>query len=110
MTEITNPVLSARVEKTLHERIDALSEKTGVSRAEVINRALAIGLSDQEKFVKQVQGTFSGPLMELAMNKKFLDVMLALSGDEADPIQVQVVKNVRESTRRRTVRGTPAVP
>jgi hypothetical protein len=109
MSERKNPVLSARVDKGLQERIDALSEKTGVSRADVINRALAIGLSDQEQFVKQLQGTFRGPLLELAMNKKFLDVMLALVGDEADPIQVQVVKNVRESTRRRTVGGTPAV-
>ncbi len=95
MSEKVKPVLSARVDQRLIDRIDKLVGQTGVSRADVIERALGVGLADQEQFVKELQGIVRGPMMELVMNPKFLNVIFALTGNELDQNQITAIRNVR---------------
>ena len=104
MAERHKPVMSSRVEQQLIDRIDALVERTGVSRADVIERALGVGLKDQEDFVEELEGTVSGPLMALLMNEKFLNVVYALTGGELDRNQVKAAREVR-AKKRRSVKG-----
>lgn len=99
MSDKTKPVLSARVDQKLIDRIDALVERTEVSRAEVIERALAVGLKEQEQFLAGFEGTFTGPLLSLLFNEKFLNVVYALTGDEIDPNQLKAVKALRKKVK-----------
>lgn len=101
----TKPVLSVRIDQEIIDRIDKLVAETGVHRADVIERALRIGLYDQEKFVKELQGNVTGPLLQLLMNEKFLNVVYALCGDEADPNQLKAVSNIRDRMRRKKAAG-----
>lgn len=98
------PVLSSRVREDLLERIDALVDETGLSRADVIERALDVGLKDQEAFVSELRGEVVGPLMELLLNEKFLNVVGYLVGQEADPERVKAVKTVRDKVRARAAK------
>lgn len=105
MADKHKPVLSSRVSQKLVDRIDALVEETGISRADIIERALAVGLEDQENFVKELRGKVTGPLMELLLSPKFLNVVFALTGDEMDENQINAVKVVRGKSKGRDVKG-----
>ncbi len=105
MTKQVKPVLSSRVNAELLERIDKLAEETGLGRAEVIERALAVGLEDQEKFVGQLRGAVRGPLLALVLNEKFLDVIFSLTGDTKDESQMRAIRNVRARARRAAARN-----
>jgi len=107
MSERYKTVLSVRISMKLLGRIDDLVEKTGVSRADVIERALAVGLGDQEAFVKGLEGSVTGPLLELMLNQKFLNVVYAFTGQEVDPNQMTVVKNTAEKRRSAIRKGKP---
>ena len=108
MSEKHKPVLSSRVDQKLIDRIDALVEQTGVSRADVIERALAVGLEDQEAYVRELEGKVTGPLLALLMNEKFLNVVYALSGNEVDLNRLKAAKVVREKAKRPGIKGKPA--
>ncbi len=108
MGDKSKPVLSVRVDAELIERIDKLVEKTGVSRADVIERALAVGLNDQEWFVADLQGAVRGPLLELLMSEKFLNVVFSLTGEVTDANQMNAIRNVRAKARARKSGGRPA--
>jgi hypothetical protein len=98
-------VLSSRVDPQVLERVDKLAEETGVGRAEVIERAMMVGLEDQEKFVGRLRGAVKGPLLALLLNERFLDVIFSLSGDTKDDNQIRTIRNVRARAKRAAARN-----
>jgi hypothetical protein len=92
-------VLAGRVDQDLVDRADKLAEATGLTRSEVVERALMVGLEDQEKFVGQLQGAVRGPLLALLLNEKFLDVIFAMTGDVKDETQLRAIKKIRGDAR-----------
>jgi hypothetical protein len=101
MSEGRKPILAARVDPRILDRIEKLVDVTGASRTEVIERAMVVGLEDQEKLVGALQGPVRGPLVALLFNQKFLDLVFTLTGDEVDESQMKVIKNVRDKSKHR---------
>jgi len=101
------PVLSVRVDDALLKKIDALVERTGVGRAEIVERCLAVGLQDEEEFVAWLESPVKGPFASLLTHPAFLEWAFRGTRYEVDKTQQKVRKNVRE--RQRGVKGRPVL-
>lgn len=102
------PVLSVRVDQQLIDRIDRLAEEGGVSRTDIVERCLGVGIKDQEEYLAWLNGRVSGPLASMMMQPQVLKVLNALTGGgEVDENQVRIAENVR-SRKRAIPRGRTA--
>jgi hypothetical protein len=106
--ENRKPILSVRIDGELLARIDALCERTGVGRAEIVERCIVVGLDDEEEFVKWLESPIKGPVMNALLHPKVLNMLFKLvPGYGVDETQQKVRKNVREK-RKGGPKGSPA--
>jgi hypothetical protein len=97
------PVLSVRIDQDLMDRLIALEDRTGVGRADIIERCLSVGLDDEEGFVKWLESPLHGPLAHLLTHPKVLKALIPLLalGRTVDPVQQKVRAGVREKKKGR---------
>lgn len=74
------PILSVRIDQATMDRLDQLVERTGVGRAEIVERCLSVGVEDEEEFVEWLESPTGGPLAALLLHPKVLKAILALTG------------------------------
>jgi hypothetical protein len=106
------PVLSVRIDQVLMDRLMALEDRTGVGRAEIIERCLLIGMEDEKEFVKWLESPIQGPLVQLLTHPKVLKILLSsVFGPkmEIDQVQQKVTRNVREKRKSGKLNAKPAV-
>lgn len=109
MSSKEKPILSVRVSPELLERLDRICEKSGVGRAEVVDRCLTLGLLEQEDFVEWLESSVKGPLLDVMMHPKVLKAIFTLSGgDTPDPTAIKIARGVRESKKGKRVSGRVA--
>lgn len=90
------PVLSVRIDDEILRRLDQLSERTGISRAEIVERCLAVGIVDEEEYVKSLESAITGPLMQMFMRPRVMKMVLDLLGEKVDETQMKVAENIRK--------------
>lgn len=83
-SEKQKPVLSVRVEPDLLRRVDELTELAGVTRAEIVERCLSLGLANQEELVEWIKAPVKGPLVQLLTHPAILNAMGKLFNEVAD--------------------------
>lgn len=90
------PILSVRIDQNVLDRLDELVERTGVGRAEIVERCLSVGIADQEQFVSWLESSVKGPMLSLLMHPTVLNAIISLTGSgEIDETQQKVARNVR---------------
>lgn len=103
------PVLSVRIDQSVIDRLTKLEEETGVPRAEIVERALTVGMDDQEGLVRWLQSSVSGPVVSLMMHPTVLKALISVTGGGrvVDETGQKMRKGVRAKSRRAS--GKPAV-
>jgi hypothetical protein len=86
--------IGVRLDEELLARIDHLAERTGSTRTDIVDRALRIGLKEDEGLAQH--GPAILKLMRLMLSKPFVDVFFTLVGDEVDPKQLGKIKKLYE--------------
>jgi predicted DNA-binding protein len=79
-----DPTLSVRVPRELIEKLDRMVELTGVSRAEIVERCLDIGLSDQKELMQALENPLYGALARFATHRNLVTLVAMLTGTEVD--------------------------
>jgi len=102
------PILSVRIDADLLKDVDALAEKAGVGRAEIVERCLSLGLAQDSQLASWLEGKISGPFFEFMTQPRVLKAVLRLIGDEVDPTVLKVRQGAIEK-RRGTGKAKPAV-
>ncbi|HTW95199.1 MAG TPA: ribbon-helix-helix protein, CopG family [Tepidisphaeraceae bacterium] len=92
-------MLSVRIPHELNEKLERLMERTGLSRTEVVERALWVGLSGDEKLIRDLENPLYGPLARLATHEAIVKVAAFLMGSEPDPIVTKARQHVVERIR-----------
>ncbi len=103
------PILSVRIDADLLARVDEMADLAGVGRAEVVERCLAIGLVNQEKFVKVLKNPVANAVYDLITLPKIWAAVgtLLLDDGEVDPVSRRLIEGTAKA--RKTKRGKPAV-
>jgi metal-responsive CopG/Arc/MetJ family transcriptional regulator len=91
----TIPV-GVRLEQALVERLDAIAEETGVSRTEVIERCIRLGLKQEEEFVEL--GPVAMELMNVLLSDPVRKPLEKLLGP-ANAKQVERFRHMRDKRR-----------
>ena len=85
-------MVSVRLEKSLVERIDRLADAEKASRSDVMDRAIRMGIADQEKLAD------AGPLMAnlygVLLSDPVLKFMKAVGGMDLDDEQIKRVRRL----------------
>ncbi|HZZ44041.1 MAG TPA: ribbon-helix-helix protein, CopG family [Tepidisphaeraceae bacterium] len=102
------PVLSVRISQDLMDKLVKLEERTGVGRAEIVERCLAVGVQDQEEYVEWLESSWKGPILSLLMHPKVAKAMMSMTGNELDETQEKVRANVTDRRKAKLVRPKTA--
>jgi metal-responsive CopG/Arc/MetJ family transcriptional regulator len=98
-------VLSVRINPGVLKRLDELAERTGVGRAEIVDRCVRAGLREEEELADDLQRPIVGELIHALTNEKVVKMLGKLMHGEkfeVDPIQMkrrEFLKNKRRGGR-----------
>jgi hypothetical protein len=106
MSKGEKPILSVRIDQQLMERIDALCDRTGVGRADIVERCVMVGLADEEQFVQWLESPVKGELINWLTHPQFVKLIIKLVGGgfEVDETQQRVKENLRSRARAKVSR------
>src|SRR5262245_10772889 len=88
------PVLSVRVDQKLLEWLDHMCERTGVGRADVVERCLSVGLAYEEQMVQWLEAPIHGPTAILLSFPGLARALVKLTGGEVDEVEMKIRENV----------------
>ena len=106
------PVLSVRIDQKVMDRLVDLEERTGVGRADIVERCLTVGMENEEEFVKWLESPVQGPLVHLLTHPKVLAVLMTTFFGpkmEIDQVQQKVRAGVREKKKGGKAKPKPAM-
>ncbi len=103
MSKGEKPILSVRVDHQLLERVDALCERAGVGRAEIIERCIMVGLADEEEFVEWLESPVKGEVIHMLTHPRLIKFIASLIGDDRglDETQLKVRRNIKSKKQSR---------
>lgn len=85
------------------DRLDLLCERTGLGRAELVERCLTVGLTDEEELVAMLESPLKGPLLRLLLSPGVLKQVFGMPEGQIDPTQQKVRGNVSRRRRAKPV-------
>lgn len=95
MTKGEKPILSCRISHEAMDGIDELAELAGVSRTEIVERCLLIGIANQEDLVAMFRHPLKAPIVNLLSAPVVMKTLARLFGEEIDPTSEELIKNAR---------------
>jgi hypothetical protein len=101
-----DPVVSVRIDRELLKRIDSICDRAGVSRAEVIDRCLYMGLANEERFVKALATPLIGDAIRLLTPPGVIDRIFKVFGGHMDETQKKIRRNVRPKRKSKRLGAT----
>lgn len=93
---------SLRLDGKLLERIDRIAQATDVTRTDVIERALAVGLGEDEDLIVTAQTPVLNAIIGALGDSRVLQVVASVLGEQVDPKQVAKFKAAQRGTSRRS--------
>ena len=86
-----------RLDVELVERLDRIAKATGVTRTDVVRRALEVGLPSDEQLVTDSHAPVMGAVLAALADFRVLEVVAKVMGEQVDPRQVEKFKTAREN-------------
>src|SRR4051812_9443200 len=101
MSKGEKPILSVRVDQKLLDKIDDICERSGAGRAEVVERCLYVGLSDEDEMLRWLETPITGELVHAITHPKIMAFLIKAlgQGDGVNPNFVQIRENVKNRRR-----------
>lgn len=104
-------VLSVRLDPKLLRQLEDLVERSGVSKADFVERCLYVGLEDQKEYIESLERPLVGELVHALMNPKVLGAILAITGSDKriDEVQMKIKDNIADKRRKGRASAQPAL-
>lgn len=106
MAKGEKPILSARISQEAMDGIDDLAELAGVTRTEIVERCLLIGIANQEELVAMFRHPLKAPIVNLLSVPIVMKTLAKLLGGEIDRTSEELIKGTKSRNSLRKSKPT----